>query len=104
MIEIDSFILVVGEGSKFSYLYFLIFIFYLDQIEVFRLDMIQGSLTRVNVINNDNDKSDMMCITFSAIRSLFFVGHKSGMLAAYSPDNQTILKPVGMLKIHDEVI
>jgi hypothetical protein len=65
--------------------------------------MIQGTLNKIKTIPNENDNTDMMCITFSSLRKLFFVGHKSGVLAAYLPDGQTILKLAGLLKIHDGV-
>ena len=65
--------------------------------------MINGTLNKINSIPNENDNSDMICITFSTLRKLFFVGHKSGVLAAYLPDSQTILKMAGLLKIHDGV-
>ncbi len=66
--------------------------------------MNEGSLNNLNSIVYESDKSEMMCISFSTMRSLFFVGHKSGIITAYSPDASKILKFVGLLKIHDASI
>lgn len=66
--------------------------------------MIQKSFLLINAIANENDRSEMMCISFSVQRSIMFVGHKSGVISAFSPDNATILKFQGCMKIHDGVI
>ena len=34
--------------------------------------MINGTLNKINSIPNENDNSDMICITFSTLRKLFF--------------------------------
>ena len=65
--------------------------------------MVQGALNKIMTIPNENENSDMLCITFSAMRKLFFVGHRSGVIGAYVPDGQTVLKLAGLLKIHDAV-
>ena len=77
--------------------------FILDKIEVFKFDMIQRSFQLMSSIPNENDKTDMMCISFSLQRSIMFIGHKSGVISAFSPDSTTILKFQGCMKIHDEV-
>lgn len=65
--------------------------------------MIQKSFLMINSIPNENDKTDMMCISFSLQRSIMFIGHKSGVISAFSPDSTTILKFQGCMKIHDGV-
>jgi hypothetical protein len=37
------------------------------------------------------------------MRKLMFMGHKSGVISAWTPDAQTVIKIAGLSKIHDGV-
>lgn len=89
MVEVDNYLFAIGEGNF---------------IDAFSIDMVNGSLNKVSSIVNENDKSDVMCISFSMAKTVFLCGHKSGSISAWSPDQQTILKMVGISKFHDAAI
>lgn len=67
------------------------------------IDMIQGKLIRSSPIVCDGDKSEICCVTFSMLRKLMFMGHKSGIISAWTPDSQSVIKLAGLSKIHDGV-
>ena len=62
-----------------------------------------GTLIKVKTISLDNATSDMTSIAFSSTRRLFFTGHKSGVLSAFTPDGQNYLSIAGYSKFHDGV-
>ncbi len=66
--------------------------------------MNQGLLNKVTSILIENDKSEVMSIAFSAMKSILMCGHKSGVISAWSPDPMTTLKSVGYSKFHDGAI
>jgi WD40 repeat protein len=55
-------------------------------------------------IPNENDKSEVMCISFSMMKKIFLCGHKNGVISAWIPDQQAILKIMGLSKFHDNSI
>ena len=65
--------------------------------------MIQGKLIRSSPIVCDGDNSEICCVTFSMLRKLMFMGHKSGIISAWTPDSQSVIKLAGLSKIHDGV-
>jgi hypothetical protein len=67
------------------------------------IDMIQGALIRSSPIVCEGDKSEICCVTFSMLRKLMFMGHKSGIISAWTPDSQTVIKIAGLSKIHEGV-
>jgi hypothetical protein len=72
-------------------------------VEVFSIDYNMGVINKVKVISLDSSTSDMMSIAFSLSRKLFFMGHKSGILSAFSTDAQNFLVIAGYSKFHDGV-
>jgi WD40 repeat protein len=98
LIEVDSYIFAVGEGSKNYKIIFLGF------IDVFYIDFTKGIINNITSISNEFDKTEVDCISFSSVKNLFMCGHKSGSISAWMPDQQTILKNVGTSKFHDGAI
>jgi hypothetical protein len=67
------------------------------------IDAIQGTMIRSSPIVCEGDKSEICCISFSMLRKLMFMGHRSGIISAWTPDSQTVIKIAGLSKIHDGV-
>jgi hypothetical protein len=54
-------------------------------------------------ITCEGDMSEICCLSFSMLKKLMFMGHKSGIISAWTPDSQTVIKIAGLSKIHDGV-
>jgi hypothetical protein len=86
IMEIDNFILAVGDNMIESFFYS------------------NGQLVRGKFAINDTSNTEILCITFNPMSKLFFCGHKSGSISAWVPSEATFLAIQDLSKIHDGVI
>lgn len=72
-------------------------------IQSFLVD--QGVITLGPCAVNENEKSDILCIVFHSGSQIFFCGHSSGIISAWSiSPEEKFLKCVANSKIHESSI